>query len=371
MGSAQTHQGSGPTAQACAEAAAWIARLHGPQRSPEVESGLRRWLAESSEHAAAFDHLTQIWDKAPHLRRRPLEQVANWRHSNIRVRIPRVAFGLAALVGCALIAVLFYYLHIGIDSRNDIVATDVGEQRILTLGDGTTIHLNTASRIRIHLDRRLRRIDLEQGEAFFEVARRWDWPFDVIAGTRKIEALGTRFQVRNDEQQLAVTLFDGKVAVSADTPDEHSNTQPQAVTRPQSAAALGRPATARMNAVFTLSPGERLTFAGNRAPVLDRPALDSLSAWQHGQVAFDDTPLADAAAEMNRYTHVQVVLGGPAIGALRMSGIFKTTDPAKFAAAVAQAYGLEVRDEGSRIVLVSRDAGASDGPDSDTQSRAR
>ena len=52
-----------PTAQqpkrnALAEAAAWIAKLHGPERSPALEADFRDWLEVDPEHARAFEAVT-------------------------------------------------------------------------------------------------------------------------------------------------------------------------------------------------------------------------------------------------------------------------------------------------------------------------
>ena len=74
-----------PSATARAQAAAWIARLHGPNRTPEVEAGLRRWLEEDPERAAAFELVTDTWEKSARLRRRPLEEIISWEQPGLRL----------------------------------------------------------------------------------------------------------------------------------------------------------------------------------------------------------------------------------------------------------------------------------------------
>ncbi|MEJ1962448.1 MAG: FecR domain-containing protein [Gammaproteobacteria bacterium] len=86
----------------------------------------------------------------------------------------------------ALIALgTFFYL------RDAGIGTDVGEQRTLTLADGTRIYLNTDTRVVVRYDEHVRRVELKSGEALFEVAHRPDQPFVVVAGDRTITALGT------------------------------------------------------------------------------------------------------------------------------------------------------------------------------------
>src|ERR1700686_3536223 len=86
-----------PSAVARAEAAAWIARLHGPNRTPEVEAGLRRWMAEDPERAAAFELLTDTWEKSAQLRRHPLEQVASWQWPGFRISLSGAALATVAI----------------------------------------------------------------------------------------------------------------------------------------------------------------------------------------------------------------------------------------------------------------------------------
>lgn len=84
-----------------------------------------------------------------------------------------------------------------------------------------------------------------------------------------------------------------------------------------------------------LIPGERLTLRVDGTHVLDRPNLEQGTAWQHGQVYFDDATLADAVAELNRYGGPSIRIADPALGGLRVSGVFSVRDPAQFASAVA------------------------------------
>jgi transmembrane sensor len=315
--------GDKPSAAARAEAAAWVARLHGPNRTREVEAGFRRWLVEAPERAAAFELLTEIWEKSASLRRHPNERVASWQLVGFRISFSRAA---VACVGVAVLAVVgtLLYLH------TNAVTTAIGEQRTLALEDGTRVYLNTNSRATVHYDKTARRVELQSGEALFEVAKRPDWPFIVTAGDRQIRALGTAFLVRRDEENVAVTLVEGTIAV---TPvDSESAPVPAHETR-------------------VLSPGQRLTFAKGATPRLDRPSLDRMIAWQRGQVAFDNTPLADAVADMNRYSAVKLVIEAPEATTIRISGIFRAGDSANFAQAVARAYRLQILDQSGEIVL--------------------
>ncbi len=347
-----------PSAAARAEAAAWIARLHGPNRTPEVEAACRRWMADDPERAAAFELLTDTWDKSARLRRRPIEQLASWEQPGFRMSFSRAAFATLAVAVLAVTGTVLYL-------RSDAIATAIGEQRTLTLEDGTRVHLNTNSRVQVRYDENVRRVELERGEALFDVARRSAWPFIVTAGDRQIRALGTAFIVRREERNIAVTLVEGKVTVSP-LPEPEKGHLPRhgaaasaassadsgSTERPTSSSEAPQGAPSVEN--FTLVPGQRLTFAGNDPPQLDRPQLDKITAWQRGQVAFDNTVLADAVAEMNRYSNVRMVVEDPEAASIPVSGVFRAGDTTNFARALGRTYGLRIIDGRHEIVVAGK-----------------
>ncbi len=314
------------------DAAAWLARLHGPNRNAQTERGFRRWLQADGAHAAAFEMVTEVWDKAGRIRRPA--------YSALAPAVGRTRFGFAmagaAMVACTVLVSVLVTMQL---LRKDVTSTGVGEQRIITLDDGSRMFLNTATRIDVRYDSHERRVLLLEGEALFEVAREPSRPFVVDAGERQVLALGTSFLVRRSDAVLAVTLVDGSIEVAP---------VGQSVAADAASAAAGE---GRRISV----PGQRLTFAVgqavDQAPQLDSPSLEKITAWRQGQVAFDDVPLADAVAEMNRYSKVRLELQDPQATDIRISGIFRAGDAANFARALAATYELRVTAGGKRIVL--------------------
>ena len=104
---------------------------------------------------------------------------------------------------------------------------------------------------------------------------------------------------------------------------------------------------------FTLSPGERLTFTHTGSARIDRPSLEQVTAWKHGQVTLDNTSLADAVAEMNRYSRQQIVIEDPSTAAIRVSGIFEAGDSENFAEAVARTYHLRAPSRASDVIVLT------------------
>lgn len=301
-----------------AEAAAWVARLHGPNRTPEVEAGLKRWLAEDLERAAALESMTEAWERSAQLRRDPVERVGSWRRRGFQLSFSRAAVAACAV---ALVAVASTWLYL----REGAVTTEIGEQRTLTLKDGTRAYLNTDTRLSVHYDERARRLILERGEALFEVAKDVQRPFSVEVNGRSVRALGTTFVVRREGAGFAVTLMEGKIAVE--------DGQGHATSAP-------------------LEPGQRLNIVEGEAPRIDLPSLGQLTAWRRGQIAFETTPLGEAVKEMNRYSPMQVVVTDPTARSTPISGIFRVGDSEEFIRAVAKGYGLQLVRGPDRVELV-------------------
>lgn len=314
-----------PTVQrdALAEAAAWIAKLHGSERSSELQADFRSWLDADPEHARAFEAVTDTWDAIGSMDVGGLPRVSLQRSSRGLGQWPRLA---AAFIASAVLAVGAYWLV-----RDPSYSTGIGEQRVVRLDDGSRVSLNSATRVAVAYRKTERRVRLIAGEAFFQVAPNRERAFVVVVGDRKVTALGTSFVVRYEPGRMAVTLVEGKVTVM---PLE-----------------VGAASASQEQQARTLRPGERLTVAANHAERLDRPPAEAVAAWRRGEVVLDDTPLADAVEEMNRYDRVLLVLEGERIRDLRVSGIYRTGDSAGFAHAVASIYGLAIEEREDELRL--------------------
>jgi transmembrane sensor len=331
-----------PSPLVYAEAAAWVARIHGPLRSRKVEESLRRWLSADARHSEAFEAMTAAWEVTGNLPKRPFPRVSRWERRGYLEGFVRSALVVAALAVVLVGAGWQFYQSRG-------VVTGIGEQRNLTLADGTRVLLNTDSRIVIRYDDHLRKVQLKSGEALFEVAKHIDRPFIVEAGDRQVVALGTAFVVREDSETLAVTLVEGKVAVSNLAALDVSAAQ--ALIRDPGAAQFAPDRAGSDANAFVLSQGQRLTLSAHNRPLVDRPAIEQVTAWKRGQVDLDEVTLTDAIREMNRYSDIKLVVDDPDVGAIHVTGVFRIGDAPSFAAAVARAYEIEAIEDGNRILL--------------------
>ena len=335
--------------EVAAEAAVWVARLHGPGRSPQMERECLAWQARSAQHREAFERCTETWLAVPGVTvasafasmDASADARAQARAAATPVPSPRplrwaAALGLMAVLAGG--AVLFQQWRSLGDYR-----TGVGEQQVVLLDDGTRMTLNTDTLVHVALASSRRVVDVQSGEALFEVAKDPQRAFVVRAGGSEVEALGTTFAVRytvngapSAAPRLAVTLIEGQVAVRPAVGDG-------GVTSP------GQPVLMHAGERVQLSPGGAAQPA---PPRVDRPDIASLMAWQRSEAVFDGATLADAVAEMNRYSRTPIVLLDDAtLAGLRVSGLYRTGDSAGFARAVAALHGLTLQESPGRLAL--------------------
>lgn len=303
------------------EAADWFVRLNvGTIETEELEA-FSIWKKADPQNRAAYERLDDInksmlaLQDDPDLRaaaaealaRGPERKPARRRSGARRSRIMIAALAAA----CVVVAVLGWSFA----TRADYV-TGVGQTLSARLEDGSRIQLNTDTRLRVRYTRGERRIELLRGQAFFEVAHNAQRPFVVEAAGTEVRALGTRFDVRRIGQEVHVTLAQGSVEIR----------DPKV-----------RPAPWR------LSPGQTLAVAPAAPPTVAPKAVDVATAtsWTTGKLRFDNVTLAEAVAELNRYSEDKIVLGEGVPADRRINGVFAADDRGGFIAAVSSLYGLD------------------------------
>jgi len=315
------------------QAAWWVMELHGPDRDAALEEKVRQWIARDPRHAAAFELATDTWQRSGHLPGYLPESMLGATQRRARPRASVLALaGMAALCIGIIVAVLLL--------RDETLVTGPGEQRTVELSDGTQVSLNANSRIVIQYDDRVRKVSLAKGEALFNVIKHQLRPFVVVIGDRKVVAMGTSFEVRREDpagSAFAVTLVEGRVAI-------------EPISWPDALPSES------LSGLKLLNPGERLRFDGKSTEKKDSPAIEGVTAWQRGQLIFDDTSLGEAAAEFNRYGSRKLSIDGLDLGRLRVGGVFKISDPSSFAQAMASTFHLRILDRGNTIVLTDKPA---------------
>jgi len=299
------------------EAAEWLARLGNHSISTQTVRDFRTWR-DDPVNDAAYEEAEAFWEASgrhaadPEIMRMTQEALGNTRPRSVSawLRRPTGAVAAGALGAMAAAAAVVFT-----GSLPPVYATQDIEQKVVRLEDGSRVHLNVDSRVRVRFTRTGREIVLSRGEAFFDVSHDPARPFVVTAGEAQVRALGTKFDVRRKATgEVQVVLVQGSVQVT-------SSGGPSAVTlAPNEQAVLGRDGglrTARADAARTTS-------------------------WTTGRLMFRQTPLAAAVAEVNRYSDRDVILADPELGHWVVSGFFDVGDTESFAKGVAALFELEV-----------------------------
>jgi transmembrane sensor len=321
----------------------WLMRTRSADFSPADQAEFAAWLAHDPDHSRLYQSVQATWNMTGAAASAPEILL---RRQEARMRVPpvraswkwRLTISAAASVLLAVAGVLGWRIHIsgpGVRATQPVVAavrtyeTELGGRSIVPLEDGSTITLNTSTRVVVDFSGVERSVVLERGQALFEVAADASRPFVVEAAGRRITALGTAFDVRVEDERVQVTLLHGRVAVAA-TPAE---------ARKQ---AREHPGERRVEAATILAPDEQLIAEADAAPVVRATDVERVTSWREGRLVFDDETLPDAVAEINRYTPQKVELADPRLQSLRVSGVFSAGEPSRFVEALTVALPVAV-----------------------------
>jgi transmembrane sensor len=225
-------------------------------------------------------------------------------------------------------------------------ATVTGEQKWIQLADGSSVELNSRSRIRVRFSEHQRDVDLLEGQALFHVAKDPSRPFVVYGGSVRVRAVGTQFDVYRKAADVTVTVVEGRVAVLPTQRGELAAAQSSTEGAPGS-----RDATAA-NAI-TLVAGEQVTVSPSVPAQPVRANVNIATAWTQHELVFDSTPLPDVAREFNRYNLRQLVVDDTELKDFHVTGVFSSADPASLLRFLRAQRGLKVA-EMDREIHISR-----------------
>jgi len=184
--------------------------------------------------------------------------------------------------------------------KTEKIASVIGEHKTLTLADNSQLTLDTNTQLQVDWHLRSRQITLHSGRAMFHVTHQQYRPFYVQAGATQIKVVGTIFDVLRKNEQVTVTVLQGKVQVRGYN---------QARTQYQQTY---------------LTKNEQVTV--NQGEISSTLTVDSAlkTAWTDGKIIFERTPLNQALAEMQRYKTTPIILTNAQLANLKISGTFNT-----------------------------------------------
>jgi transmembrane sensor len=104
--------------------------------------------------------------------------------------------------------------------------------------------------------------------------------------------------------------------------------------------------------VTTITAGEQLVVDSRDHDHVRRADPDRVTSWQRGELIFDNTPLVEAIAELNRYSDTKIMLATPALANLRISGVFATGRPRVFVQALSSYFPVAVASSGDQAIVL-------------------
>lgn len=301
------------------QAIAQLVHLRSGRATDADRDAFASWRRISPDHEGAAREAESLWSDlaatdaaAAHLaaapsnertRDRPRVRRPEGRGDGTGRRRPAV-FGRAAVFGG--VAALCVLAVAGAGTFGPVSgvfadhATGRGERLDLRLPDGSTALLSGATAVSLDYTADARRLRLHEGEALFTVSPDAARPFVVATEEGEAVAVGTVFAVRRDRRHVGVVVAEGAVDL--------------------------RPSE---------DPGGSLRLSANQGASLDSRGLSApqaidataATAWARGKLIFNRSPLAEVAAEIERYHGIRIVILDDGLKDLQVSGIFDLDRP--------------------------------------------
>jgi transmembrane sensor len=324
------------------EAAQWTWRMDSETVTAAEQQAFDVWLRQDPRHRRAYEEFGRVWGTLDGLAEAKRdEKIATFTHAGMtQQHPPRRRWWWAAAAMVAVVAGGVTWLQRGREVQT--LATAVGQQRTVTLADGSIVALNTNTIVETELGGQTRQIYLRKGEAYFQVAHDRSRPFFVHAGDALVRAVGTQFDVRlRADQHVDITVDEGRVEVQA-----AAAATPDAAATPKGKAAVVR----------ALRAGEALSTAAADYSVrpISEEQLSNDMAWRAGEIIFDGQTLGDAVAEIERYTDSRIVIADSQTAALRVGGRFRTDNVPAFFDALQSALPVSIRAANGAVYIDPR-----------------
>lgn len=304
----------------------WLDRLE-RSHDPNDRAEFMAWLKESPVHVREVLNATTFDAMLPHIldpqHKHDIEALASQKNNNVvplgngavqdmgsATVKPRTMrdkrLGGSSLIGLAAAACLA--IAIAINWTNpaqpqEQFGTDIGEQRSIGLSDGSIVHMNTRSRVRVAFSDTARDVYLLDGQAIFKVKHDAARPFRVHVDSTVVQAIGTQFDVHRLKDRTNVAVIEGVVQIISGTEGK-----------------LDAETLSKLPENTKVPAGESIVIVadGKLTPHVAISPQDA-GAWQQRRLIFRNHTLAEIAEEFNRYNHTQLRVEGETLRTLRFT----------------------------------------------------
>lgn len=275
------------------EAVRWFVRLRSPTATRSDRHAHGEWLSADPANKQRFDEVVGLWEQ--------LNGLDSWARNELaRLNLQagtgfrrRAMIWIAGLSAAAIIGMVIAWQELFLRESHIRYETAEAEQRQVALDDGSRVQLNALSTIDIEYSTNVRQATLQFGEAIFDVAHDGARPFVVHTRHVQVTAIGTRFAVRQGDEESLVTVLEGRVAVAPAN-------KPNPAMRFARPSDDGRAGDLQQNLILQRDQQARLGALGDVKGLREVNADDE-TAWREGRLIFKATPLREVAREISRY----------------------------------------------------------------------
>jgi len=326
-----------------------IKSLNGELKENERKS-IDEWLAASEENKRMYNELKKVWihSEPPVIQDIPdidlewtkfktglqlnsgynkktkidfIKNIFSSFHNFFEKKYAIIVYSAAVLI---IISSLFLWDHY-LSTSSFNVKTSKGEKTLITLSDGTKVHLNCESSIKCSdgYSRRDRKVYLE-GEAYFEVIKNRQ-NFIVITPNASTKVLGTKFNVRARGEETRVIVKTGVVILNKNDKENDS---------------------------VKLEKGEMGLISGKDSPnKIDSVDTESFLGWMDGKLFFRQEPLHNIIEELNRAYDVTIQISDSTLSAHTLTATFDNLPFPSVINSICLTLGSEYKFENDKYII--------------------
>lgn len=372
------------------EAALWLLKIEEENPlSAEDAKKLRAWVNTSEVHRNVIMRMSKTWgdmDVLTAIRVAPeaekeslsskLRRFARWLLSNKGHNGEETSTGLSSLIKLTAFASVLVasVMLVGLpqieNPETGVYVTDIGEYKKHTLQDGSTLWLNSDSKVKLDYSDKFRRVSLLRGEAHFEVEKDPNRPFEVYSNDRLVRAIGTAFSVNRLQDSIEVLVSEGTVEVaivdnililtpddakparSRNKPNQKERAEPTEAKAANVSKYLGK-ITAGETMAIPMVNTAIIEGDTNKVVKLNKNDIGRRLSWLDGKLVFAGESLEEVVSEISRHTTIKIDVPDPELRKMRIGGHFEAGETDKLFYILESGFGIEVTELDDNHVKLS------------------
>jgi len=348
------------------EASAWFVDFRVGDVDAAARAGFDAWLRASPEHIRAYMEIARTYAELQSLRDHRIDVGALVASARAEGNVVPHEFGVSnserslsrsrwlqprALAACIAVAALTSAIGgwFWLQPYPVTYSTEIGENRSISLADGSRIDLNARSRIEIRFSKGERDVDLLEGQALFEVAKDPTRPFIVRSDGAIVRAVGTAFDVNRSPSGTTVTVVEGRVSVDhQDSPAAFFSPTGESSGITKANKEPGKPGATYVSA------GEQVTVVAGVVTPPKHADVGAATAWTEHRLIFEATPLNEVVDDFNRYNSRPLIIDDGVLNDFHVSGVYNSTDPTSLIRFLREQSGIQVIETGGAVHIAHR-----------------